>query len=291
MLGGIHDFEVIFLHIRVQTDFHHLAVIRLVHALVQHHDQIARRLCVQRFHRKRVGDGVHDPGKFVRVFRHQLAPLAVIQFIAVVFGRIVGGGDHYPPGRAEITHRKGKLRRGAQTPENIRLDPVFCQHARRFHTELAAHTPVIVGDDNALFSRVRVVLFQKARIALGRFAHGIPVHPVGSGAQHPAHSRRAKRKVGIKPVADFRRVAADPLQFLSGCRVCRALAAPLFVQLHLVSLGHYASSLTAHYRSRYIITYSCPDFNRKMQIIFGLFCKKRLLFAHMWGDVAENALS
>ena len=81
--------------------------------LVQHRARAAAR---------DVGDRAHggDPGRDLAVGRrHDLAPVAQVDLVAVVLRRVVAGGDHDAGHRAELTDAVGEQRRG-QRPRQQR---------------------------------------------------------------------------------------------------------------------------------------------------------------------------
>ena len=90
---------------------------------------------VLELHRLRAGEHVEAVDLFedgVGGVLGHLAAVAAVDLIAVIFGGVVGGGDHDARVAAKLAGREGERRDGHQLPVDRHPDAVGGQHPRRF---------------------------------------------------------------------------------------------------------------------------------------------------------------
>ena len=163
------------------------------------------RLGVQRqtAHQRQV-DVVHvDPlSIFISgIIRGALQP---IDFVAVVFLRVVRGGDHDAGVALQVANREGEFWRRAQRVEQIDLYFVGCQNVGCDLGEFGAEVARIVGDGHldVLLEAFDQVVGQSLRGEADR----VFVHAVGAHAQDAAQTASAEFKGFVKSVRQRRRI-------------------------------------------------------------------------------------
>ena len=142
-------------------------------------------------------------------FNGHLAAVRAVDLVAVVLGRVVGGGDHHARGGAEAARGKGHGgHRGELWPE-VNLHAVCGQHARGHAGERIAFEAAVVADNGGRSGKAPV---EVVRQPLRSFGDSIDVHAVGAGADHAAQAAGTKGEVAVEGVLDGRLVHAP--QFL-----------------------------------------------------------------------------
>src|SRR5699024_5088761 len=141
-------------------------------------DAAVRQGCVKisGLHRKAVhrGDGLLD---LVRGFQGDLAAVGPVDFVAVVLGGVVAGGDADARAAAIVPHRPGQGGGGFQPGVQVGGDAVGRQHTGGLAGKDVALDAAVVADGR-LFGQAGGV--QVIGQALGGLADVVDVHPVGA---------------------------------------------------------------------------------------------------------------
>ena len=151
-------------------------------------------------------------------FDGHLTAVRTIDLVAVVFGGVVGGGDHHARGRAEIAGGKGHGgHRGELWPE-VNLHTVCSQHTRGHAREHIAFEAAVIADDGGGGGKALCEIVRQPLRSLG---DGIDVHTVAPCADHAAQASGSKGEVAVKCVLDGRFLHA--LESLQKLRIGYAL--------------------------------------------------------------------
>ena len=133
-----------------------------------------------------------------------LAAVVVVDLVAVVRRRVVGGREHDARGGAEVAHRKGQRGNGLDARVDVDVDAVGRQDAGRHALEVLALVARVTRERQR---GVLVVGVQVVRHALGGLRDHVDVHAVGAHAERTAQARRAKGEVAIEGVEELVLVA------------------------------------------------------------------------------------
>ena len=160
---------------RVQKGGHHLFA-NVFHGAVCHSGVKVRFL--------NAGEVVHLFNIMVSLRRlvvGHLVAVFVVALVAVILGRVVGGGEDNAALGAQLPHRKGQAGGGLQLFIKIYLNAVARQHSSRLFGEQVALDPGVIADGHG-----RVVVFGVQIIgqSLGGTAYGVHIHTVCTGADH-----------------------------------------------------------------------------------------------------------
>ena len=156
---------------------------------------------VRSLHRGQILDRKHFLRHALIVGRRKLGAVLPVYLVAVVLRRIVAGGDIDAGHAAQLTHRKGELRCGAQRFKFVGFDAVGCQRHGCLHGKLRRHMAGVIRDGNAL---VRGALFDNVvGKALGGPANHIDVHTVDAGSDDAAQACGAELEIHIKAFLDL----------------------------------------------------------------------------------------
>ena len=126
-----------------------------------------------------------------------LAAVRAIDLVAVVFGRVVGGGDHHTGGSVQIPGGKGHRRHRHQLGPEEHLDPVGSEDLRRYPGKEVTFNATVIANGNGGGG---VLLFQEIGQTLGGLGHGINIHPVGTGTDHTPEAPGAESQISIKSI-------------------------------------------------------------------------------------------
>ena len=151
--------------------------------------------------------------------RDDLAPVAQVELVPVVGGRIVARGDHDPGRHAQVPDRERQQGSGAGPRQHVHRDARPRQHPRRLVRELRRPVPRVTPHhhpDPAAPSRPDpAAREQPARHGGGRRPDHGAVHPVRPRRDHPAQPRRPEVQPVREPVPQLptrrtRRPASGP---------------------------------------------------------------------------------
>ncbi|EAU68212.1 hypothetical protein STIAU_7739 [Stigmatella aurantiaca DW4/3-1] len=168
-----------------------------------------------------------------------LRAVAPVDLVAVVLRGIVAGGDHHRRTGPQAQRGERRQGRGHEAGEDERGDPFGGQHTRGVLGELGAHPAPIPADDHAPGHGLGHLGLEIARQPRRGAAHHGPVHPVGTGPQHPAQPRGAKLQVSREAIRQVRRIVLrqHPPQLL-GRRGVRVRLPPRFRLLSQSDVAH-----------------------------------------------------
>ena len=135
------------------------------------------------------------------VGRDDLSAVPPIDFVAVIFGRVVARRDDDARGRLEMAHGKRQFGRRAQALEEIGADAVRRQDARRIERKFGRHMPAVIGDDGApLFSGGMDIV----RKTLRRLSDRVDVHAGGADAENAPEPARPEGELARERLARLR---------------------------------------------------------------------------------------
>ncbi len=158
-----------------------------------------------------------------------LAAVAAVGLVAVVFCRVMAGGDVDTGVTLEVTHGKGQRRRRHQLRINVSLDAVGGQRRGGFLCKDVGFDPAVIGDGHG---RAGTDVIQVVGKALRCLAHRINIDAVGACANHAAKTRGAEGQVLVEPVVDFFILPLDGSQLYVEVVVFQILRQPSFVFCH-----------------------------------------------------------
>ena len=204
---GVDDLEVaVFLaQLRAEAQGEQVGEVFLVHVGAHRLDLAAAQASLE-FHHGRVGDLGHFGHDVLVDGRCHLAAVGPADLVAVVFLRVVGGGDHDAGHGALQAHRVAHFGRRADVVENIDVDAVGGQDVGRDAGKFLAVVAGVVGDDH-LGVIVVAVGQDVVREALGGHADRVAVHAVGAHAHDAAEAAGAELEVLVEGVFEAGRVA------------------------------------------------------------------------------------
>ena len=140
-----------------------------------------------------------DPGRDTGVVRrHDLGTVVEIHLVAVVGGRVVGGGDDDAGRGVDLGDRPRQHGGRDELIEQHRPDSVRGHHARRVEREQIALAAGVVADDHAPLARTRVDVEQVLRKTCRRLPHDEPVHALRTGADGGAQSGGAELQPAVE---------------------------------------------------------------------------------------------
>ena len=174
--------------------------------------------------------GVHHRGGIVR----HLAAIGAVGLVAVVFGRIVRGGNHDTGVGMVIAGGKGQSGHGHQRVINAHFDAVGGQNAGGLPGKHVGIDPAVVGNGNRLTAPLG---FDPVGKTLGGLPHHINIHPVGARAQDSPEACGAEFQCHGEPLLDLILLTRDFLQFPGQGRILQRSGAPTLIILHV----HYKS--------------------------------------------------
>ena len=189
-------------HLGVDAHLAHLVQIAAVHLLADEVDErrIALKADILDAHsRCRLDNGLV-------VGRGHLRAVVPIGFVAVVFLRVVAGGDVHTRLTAQPTDGKRDLRRGAHIVKQIDADAVGRKDVGRRLGKLAAVVATVVTHHHRNLRQVGKTLQQVVGQSLRGQPHHIDVHAVGAHAHQSAQPTGAELKVLIESIDQFRGV-------------------------------------------------------------------------------------
>ncbi len=160
------------------------------------------------------------------MFFGELAAVAAIDLITVIFCRVMGSCHHDARVAMKLPRRKRKRRHRHQLGIEPDLDPVRGEHSRRFAGKQAGFDPAVIRHRNR---RVRILSLEHFRKPLGRAAHGIDIHAVGTRADHAAQAGRTEREIAVKAFIDLLIIAFDRLEVGLQVRVLQRVGKPAVV--------------------------------------------------------------
>ena len=143
---------------------------------------------------RRLGDGGRD---LVGGLVGDLAAVVVVDLVAVVLRRVVGGGQHDARGGVQVAHREGQRGHRLDARVHVDVDAVGGQHAGGHLLEVLALETAVARERQR---RVVVVGVEVVGHALRRLGDDVDVHTVGADAQRAAQARRAEFQITIKSV-------------------------------------------------------------------------------------------
>ena len=173
------------------------------------------------------------------VLRRQLRAVGPVDLVAVVFLRIVAGGDIDARLTAVFAHGEGKLRRGAQSFKQVDLHSVCRHDAGGGAGKLLRVVAAVHADGDAARFRLRALGADHIGEALRCPADDVPVHIVQPDIHCAAQSRRAEFQRTVKAAFDLLFVVCDGQKLRVLLRAQRGRGEPSFVFLTVV---HFISS-------------------------------------------------
>ena len=164
-----------------------------------------------------------------------LAAVRAVGLVAVVLGRVVGGGDHDTGVAVVVTGSKAQRGHRHQGIIDAHLDAVGCQNASGGLGKDIALQAAVVADRHGLGTALgQHPVCQTLRC----LTDNVDVHAVGAGTQHAAQTCGAKLQRHSKAILDLIVIAFDLCQLR--LQVCifqiRCQPALIFIQIHLVHL-------------------------------------------------------
>ena len=143
-----------------------------------------------------------------------LAAVVVVDLVAVVLGRVVGGREHDARGGAQVTHGKGERGHRLDARIHVDVDAVGRKHGGRHALEVLALQAGVTRERDR---GVLVVGVEVVGHALGGLGHHVDVHAVGADTQDAAQAGGAKGQRAVEGVGELLLVARlDELGKLSG---------------------------------------------------------------------------
>ena len=165
-------------------------------------------------------------------FRRNLAAVAAIAFISVIFGRVMAGRYANTGVAVQIPHSKRQGRRGHELGIQIGFDPIGCQYGRRFFRKQCAVNTAIIPNGYSGYMTLCFMFIEIIGKALRCFPYRIDIHPVGASSQHAPQPSRTKRQVLIKAVIDFIGFVLYAFEFFGQRRIFQLIGQPLLVFSH-----------------------------------------------------------
>ena len=164
-----------------------------------------------------------------------LAAVRAVGLVAVVLGRVVGGGDHDTGVAVIVTGSKTQGRHRHQGIIDAHFDAVGCQNACGGLGKDIALQAAVVADRHGLGTALgQHPVCQTLRC----LTDNVDVHAVGTGTQHAAQTCGSKLQRHSKAILDLIVIAFDLCQLR--LQVCifqiRCQPALIFIQIHLVHL-------------------------------------------------------
>ena len=166
------------------------------------------------FNRKIIGDCRNIFYRFGGVFRAHLRSVRAVNFVAVIFFRVVTCRNHYAGGAVEFSDRVRKHGYGAGFGIDIYLYIVIQKNARCGTREEFAFVPRIVRNSHAFFHGGVALRFYKFRQALRCAANGVNVHFIRTVADNSAHACRTEFEFRAERVLYFFVVVSDRTKFV-----------------------------------------------------------------------------
>ena len=188
-----------------EQQFVELRKILFVHALAYHRDVViyleviraAREFFhgdVDGVHREIIGDLGYVFNDFRGGFGRHLRAVLAVNFISVVFFRVVARGDHYARNGVQRAHGERAHRHGTHVLEYERFDLIRRKHFGDVQREFSRKPARIVSDNDAArrgFLAYRKHVTGKSR---GGALDGVAVHTVSSESHFAAHARGTERE-------------------------------------------------------------------------------------------------
>jgi len=174
---------------------------------------------------------VHDGGGVIG----HLAAVRAVGLVAVVLGRIVGGGDHDACIALIVAGSKAQGRHRHQGIIDAHLDAIGCQNTGSCLGKNVALEAAVVADGDGLAAALGL---DPVGQALGSLTHNVDVHAVGTRAQDAAQACGAKLQGHCKAILDLVVVALDLCQFGLQIRIVQLRCQPalIFIQIHVAHL-------------------------------------------------------
>ena len=177
--------------------------IAVVHFLADHFIEPGF-LCffpVHRLYRIIICHGLYLIHDALVVRRSNLGAVFPVHFVAIVFRRVMAGRNVDAGDRSQPADCIRKFRRRAQRFENVRLDPVCRQAARRFIGKFRGHPAGIVGNRHAF--RLPVIFYDIICKSLCGLPYRIYIHPVRSCSDHASKTCCSKLQLFVKTLFYF----------------------------------------------------------------------------------------
>ncbi len=145
-------------------------------------------------------------------FQTDLAAVRSVDLVAVVFGRIVGGGDADTDAAVMIAGRPAEERDRLKAGIKHHFDAVRGKHGRGFAGEEVAVNAAVVSNRGYLRQVGRV---QVIREALRGAAHDVNIHAVRAGAEDAAKAACTEFKIAVKAFVNFRFIASNGFEIFA----------------------------------------------------------------------------
>ena len=187
MVRRIYDGETLFPKVRIDLAFLNGGDIFVID-LWSEDDSLARDFRLRfdlggEFVGERVDFGEHASD----LVGNRLAAFLVVDLETVIFLRVVAGGDHDAAASAHTAHRERQFGGGAQSVEDINLDPHFVEDVRAEEGKFAGHVAIVMRDADAHGFRFGILLKKVLSETDRRPSDGENVHAVGTGPEDAAH--------------------------------------------------------------------------------------------------------
>ncbi len=158
-------------------------------------------------------------------FQADLAAVRSVDLVAVVFGRIVGGGDADANAAVMVAGRPAEERDRLKAGIQHHFDAVRGKHGRGFAGEEVAVDAAVMGNRGHLRQVGRV---QMIREALRGAAHDVNIHAVRAGAEDAAQTARTEFKIAVKAFVNFRFIASNGFEIFAH-RAVIGFGKPFFI--------------------------------------------------------------
>ena len=202
------------------------------------------------------------------MWRHKLAAVVPVGFVAVVFLGVVRGGEHDARLAFEVADGEREFRGGAYVVEEIYRKAIGGKHVGCNLGELAAMVAAVVRDGGFQFLAGEAALDIVGKPLSGH-ADGVFVHAVGADAHDSAQAASAELEAAVKAFVEFFRVLG---LHLADSSLCLFIVCSFEPSLYISHSGGIESVL-------------CHGENEFWLCYFGLLTKKREKYCAISGNL------
>ena len=172
---------------------------------------------------------VHHGGGIVR----HLAAVGAVGFVAVVFGGVVGGGDHDAGIRLVVPGGKGQGGDGHQRVVNPHPNAVGGQNAGGVSGEHVGIDAAVIGNGDQLAAALGL---DPVRQSLGGLPDNVNIHPVAARAQNAPQTGGAEFQRHSKALLDLIVLSLDFPQLIGEGGIFQISAQPALI---IIYVHHY----------------------------------------------------
>ena len=116
--------------------------------------------------------------KHIGITRHQLPPIRPVNFVSVIFLRIMTGSNDDPACRTKMPDRKRKNRDWFRLCEKFYRNPCCAKNMSRFRGKISGVISGVISDNHPVLTPFPISILQVIRKSFCRFPYIVPIHAV-----------------------------------------------------------------------------------------------------------------